>query len=65
MRSFLEIIQSWKSGGELEYRGFRCGDCQRPIRKAWHITVKHKGRTWELHLCKKCGKKYNLKGVIQ
>lgn len=44
-----------------EYRRFTCFGCGRYISKAWHIHYESSKKHRELHLCKKCGLKYNLK----
>lgn len=44
-----------------EYRAPTCFCCAKFIRKAWHIHYKWKGNHRELHLCRKCGKKYGYK----
>lgn len=50
----LKIVKTWKIKLTPEYRGFRCGKCQKPIRKAWHVWL-DKGRyKLEVHFCKKC-----------
>lgn len=52
----LKIIMTWKIKKTPEYRGFRCGKCQKPMRKAWHIWLTKGGFKSEVHLCNKCFK---------
>jgi len=46
---------------KTEYRAFTCFGCGKFIRKAWHLHYEAKGNHRELHLCRKCGLKFNLK----
>jgi len=55
-----EILNRWEINWTPEYRGFTCAGCLKKIRKAWHIHFMEDGYKREFHLCKKCGKKYNL-----
>ena len=57
----VKIIDKWSIDWEPQYRGFICGGCGKTVRKAWHIHVKKFPYKRELHLCRKCGKKYDLK----
>lgn len=56
----LAILNKWEINWTPEYRTFTCGRCGRTIRKSWHIHCKEGGFKREFHLCKSCGKKYNL-----
>jgi hypothetical protein len=60
----LKTVQSWNINKEPEYRGFRCANCQRYIRKAWHIWFDYKGFKCEIHLCKKCFKEYKNEATL-
>jgi len=54
----LKTVQSWNIKKEPEYRGFRCANCQKYIRKTWHIWFDHEGFKCEVHLYKKYFKEY-------
>jgi hypothetical protein len=54
----LKTVQSWDKKMTPEYRGFRCANCSKYMRKAWHIWFDYKGFKCEIHLCKKCYKDY-------
>ena len=43
-----------------EYRAPTCFCCSKFIRKAWHIHFQTENQHRELHLCKKCGRKYGM-----
>ena len=54
----LKTVQSWNINPKPKYRGFRCANCQKYMHKAWHIWFDYKGFKCEIHLCRKCYKKY-------
>jgi len=58
----LVTIKSWDVGSEEkpEYRRYKCGNCLKEINKAWHIWFECEEFKCEVHLCKKCGKKFGL-----
>jgi hypothetical protein len=45
---------AWKFGEKPEYRGFRCGNCQAPLHKAWHHWYVESGYKTPVHLCNNC-----------
>jgi len=59
----LSIVQSWKIQEKPEYRGFRCGNCQRPLYKAWHHWCKEGGYLTSVHLCSNCESLFNLSKI--
>lgn len=57
----IDIIDRWDRDMTPKYRGFVCGECGKAnMRKAWHIHVDFKHQRRELHLCRKCGLKFDL-----
>jgi RNase P subunit RPR2 len=50
----LSLVQAWKINGKAKYRGFRCGNCQRPLYKAWHHWCTEGGYLTPVHLCNNC-----------
>ena len=59
-----EIVKTWKPNLEPEFRGFRCGVCQKTIEKAWHHKLDSAEYLVTVHLCEDCDKKENLAGVF-
>lgn len=53
----LRIVQTWDINPNPEYRGFRCANCQRPMRKAWYHWLITAGYKRPVHFCKECEKK--------
>lgn len=48
------MVQTWEPKETPEYRGFRCANCQRYIRKAWHHWCESDHYKTPVHLCNKC-----------
>lgn len=59
--SLLSIVKTWKVNPKPEYRGFRCADCQKYIRKAWHHFLDYGGYKVPVHFCNACQKKLGSK----
>lgn len=57
-----EIIEGWgEPDYEPKYRVPLCAGCgKRVYFRIWHIFLREYGFKREVHLCKKCGKKYGL-----
>lgn len=55
----LEVVKRWKTNLEPEYREFKCGQCGKKIRKAWHVWLYITGFKLEVHFCKKCWSSLN------
>lgn len=58
---FEMVVNTWNISPTPEYRGFRCGACQRELMKAWHHVQKSKKMLCPVHLCDDCQRMY-LKG---
>lgn len=56
----VSIVKSWRINLKPEYRGFRCADCQKYIRGAWHHQLDSEGYKVEVHFCKSCQEKPGL-----
>src|SRR5581483_9468985 len=53
-RFLLEIVKKWRINPIPEYRGFRCGCCQKYITRAWHHLLATGGFLCPVHLCESC-----------
>ena len=53
-QKLLAIVETWQPNELPEYRGFRCGNCQKNINEAWHHLVDTAGYKLQVHLCKTC-----------
>jgi len=60
LKAISKIVESWNIKYLPEYRPYKCGSCLKDIDKAWHIWFDDDGFKCEIHLCKECGKKFNL-----
>jgi len=58
-KTLLKIVKTWNLSKKPEYRGFRCANCQKYMRKAWHYWLNEGGYKTPVHFCSKC--KINLK----
>lgn len=56
----LRIVQTWDINPKPEYRGFRCGNCQKYIRRAWYNWLTTGGYKTPVHFCDRCEKKFRL-----
>ena len=56
--TLLQIVKKWNINSEPEYRGFRCADCQRYVRNAWHHELNYGGFKTPVHFCNSCQKKF-------
>jgi len=56
-----EIVKTWKPNIGAEFRGFRCGMCQNPLKdKAWHNALHSADYAVTVHLCDNCQKSSNM-----
>lgn len=56
--TLLCIVKSWDIQSQPEYRGFRCGGCQKFLEKeAWHYLLHSGGYIFPLHFCDQCHEK--------
>ncbi len=53
----LQIVKTWKINLTPEYRGFRCANCQKYIRQAWHYHLRTGGYHTPVHFCNACKEK--------
>lgn len=56
----VRLLNKWPINYTPEYRRYTCADCGKTMVKAWHIHCLEGGYKREFHLCRKCGKKYDL-----
>jgi len=63
MDTLLRIVRTWRPGERPEYRGFRCANCQRSIRKAWHHWLDCCGYKTPVHFCAACEKKFRASKI--
>ena len=61
----LKIVKKWKINRKPEYRGFRCGGCQKYLHKAWHHWLKKGGYKTLVHFCNSCERKFKPKGIYK
>lgn len=59
----LRIVRTWKPNERPEYRGFRCANCQRNVRKAWHHWLDAGGYKTPVHFCESCEKKFRAEKI--
>jgi len=59
----LRIVQTWDLSPNPEYRGFRCANCQKSIRKAWYHWLVGGGYKIPVHFCSKCEKTFILNKI--
>jgi predicted RNA-binding Zn-ribbon protein involved in translation (DUF1610 family) len=59
----LRIIQSWNLNPKPEYRGFRCANCQKTIRKGWYHLLTTGGYKTPVHFCNRCENKFRLNEI--
>lgn len=59
----MKIVKSWNINMNPEYRGFRCANCQKYIKKAWHYLLSGGYFNTPVHFCANCNTKFskNLK----
>ncbi len=50
----LRIVRTWRLNPKPEYRGFRCANCQRYLRRAWHHWLTSSRYRTPVHLCQSC-----------
>ena len=58
-----ELVRKWGEPNLIpQYRRPTCANCGKTMYFGmWHCFIKEYGYKREVHLCKRCGKKYNLK----
>jgi DNA replicative helicase MCM subunit Mcm2 (Cdc46/Mcm family) len=59
----LRIVQGWNLNPKPEYRGFRCANCQKSIRKGWYHWLTTGGYKTPVHFCDECEKKFKLNKI--
>ena len=59
----LKIVQTWQLKEEPEYRGFRCANCQKYMRKAWYHWLDKGGYKTPVHFCNNCEKDFKLSKI--
>jgi len=52
-----DVVMRWNVNKSPEFRAFKCGNCLKEIKKAWHYWFSFQGVRCEVHLCDLC---YNL-----
>jgi len=56
--TLLKIVSAWDLKTEPEYRGFRCANCQKYMRKAWHHWLAKGGYKTPVHFCHACQEEF-------
>lgn len=57
-----ELVNAGHFSLKPEFRRPTCANCGRVLWfRMWHIFLKEYGNKREIHLCKNCGEKYNVK----
>ncbi|MFH1780445.1 MAG: hypothetical protein ABH841_00325 [Candidatus Nealsonbacteria bacterium] len=54
----LKIVETWNLNPNPEYRGFRCANCQKYMRKAWYHWLTARGYKTPVHFCNECEKEF-------
>jgi len=62
-KTLLQIVKTWNINPGPEYRGFRCANCQKTIRKAWYHWLATVGYKTPVHFCNECEKKFKLNKI--
>lgn len=52
--TLLNIVSTWHVKQKSEFRIFKCGNCRRILRRAWHYWLHIGGFKTPVHLCKEC-----------
>jgi hypothetical protein len=52
------LAAKWDIDWEPKYRRATCADCGQNVHKMWHCWFKAGGYFKEIHLCRKCYKKW-------
>ncbi len=50
----LEIARTWHIKKRPSYRAFKCANCRRFLRRAWHHWLVSGGFNTPIHLCPRC-----------
>jgi hypothetical protein len=56
----LDIVRTWHINKGPQYRKFRCGNCRKALRRAWHCWLRKGSFRTPVHLCKTCRRKLNI-----
>jgi RNase P subunit RPR2 len=59
-QELVRLANKWPIKWKPEYRRPICIGCGRNVAVMWHIWLDEGGYKKEVHLCKKCGKGYDL-----
>lgn len=54
----LKIVKTWDLNPRPEFRGFRCANCQKSLRKAWYHWLDSGGYKTPVHFCNNCETKF-------
>jgi len=57
-KTLLKIVKTWNLSKKPEYRGFRCANCQKYMRKVYYYWLDGSGYLTPVHFCKECQKKF-------
>ena len=60
-QEYLKIIEKWNTRSEPRYKTFICDSCGKNMHKAYHIWLNIKNCLVEIHFCRKCGDKRNVR----
>jgi len=59
-KQLVALADKWEIDFTPQYRMATCADCGAKVYRMWHCWFVAGGYKKEIHLCRKCGKKYNL-----
>ncbi len=59
-RELLKIVKTWHITPGRSYRIFKCGNCRRVLRRAWHHWLDSAQFKTPVHLCKSCQKNLEI-----
>lgn len=62
-RLLLKIIGTWQPNNNPEYRGFRCGICQKYINKGWHHWLYSDNYLLPIHICIDCEPNLDIENI--
>lgn len=59
-KSLGNIVGTWRIGTRISYRIFKCGNCRRVLRRAWHYWLDKGIFKTPVHLCNRCQRDLNI-----
>lgn len=57
-----KLVDKWDVSYKPSFRNPTCADCGKTMYfRMWHVFLKEFGNKREIHLCKRCGRKWGIK----